>query len=282
LEVKLAKNVQEAIAFLNEAEGGQIIAGGTDVMVGLNANAVPDDLTLVHIGDIDELKYITETEEAFEIGSLTTDTMLCDSEAVREKAYALWQAAYQSAGPQVRNRATVGGNIGTASPAADVVCALEALDADAVIAGPDGEKTVKVASIITGPKKVNLQKGEIITKLIVPKAASAFNKIGKRQAVTISIANTSTAVEMDGDIIKDIRIVIGSVAATHVRAEAVEAALKGQKADAALIEEKSKLAADSINPITDQRATAWYRKQIVPVLVARSIKEACKKGGWTE
>ncbi len=280
MDVKLASSVQEAVSLLQEAANGRILAGGTDVMVQLNGRAIPDDLTLVHIGDIAQLRHITETESELKIGALTTDTMLIESEVVKKYAYALWKAAYESAGPQVRNRATVGGNICTASPAADVVCALEALDATASIVGPEGERQAKLCDIITGPKQLSLAKGEIITELSFPKAASAFEKIGKRRSMTISIANAAAAVELDGDTISAIRVVIGAAAPTHVRAAEIEAALTGAKVDAALIEEKSKLAVNCIKPLTDQRAPQWYRMEVVPVMVARAIMAACEQGGY--
>ena len=280
MEVKLATTVPEAVRMLEESPGGRILAGGTDILVTLNGNAVPDDLTLVHIGEIAELRRITETETALKIGCLVTDTMLAGSAAVEKHAHALWQAARQSAGPQVRNRATVGGNIGTASPAADVVCALEAMDAVAHIVGPGGERDARLGEIITGPKKTSLARGEIITELTVPKGASAFEKIGKRQAMTISIANAAAWVELEGDTIRALRVVIGSAAPTHVRAAEVEAALTGQKVSRAVVEEKARLAVHSISPLTDQRATQWYRTEAVPVMVARAILAACEQGGW--
>ena len=129
MKILNARSAQEAVAALAQAENGKLVAGGTDVLVAMNGHAAPEDLTIVSIADIPEYKGIKETEDSIEIGALVTDAMIIDSEIIKKHAYAVWYAAHESAGPQVRNRASVGGNIGTASPAADVVCALEALDA---------------------------------------------------------------------------------------------------------------------------------------------------------
>ena len=207
MNIVIAKSVQEAVAALAKAENGKLVAGGTDVLVVMNGHAAPEDLTVVSIGDIEELKEIKETEDSIEIGALVTDAKIIDSAMLKENAYGLWWAAHESAGPQVRNRATVGGNIGTASPAADVVCALEALDAVATIVSSTGERTAKVADIIVGVKKTSLAKDEMITKLTIKKGYKCgFIKQGKRQAMTISAVNAGAAVKLNGDVIPFVRL----------------------------------------------------------------------------
>lgn len=274
-----AGSVQEAVTELARATNARLVAGGTDVLVSMNGHAAPEDLTMVSICGIAELGGIVETEEAIEIGALVTDAKIIESELLKEKAYAIWYAAHESAGPQVRNRATVGGNIGTASPAADVVCALEALDAEATIVSSSGERKAKVADIIVGVKKTGLAKDEMITKLTVKKGwNSGFVKQGKRSAVAISVVNAAAAVKMNGDIIEDIRVVIGSAAITHVRAAELEEALKGKAYQADEIKKIAKEVSYPVSPITDTRAPGWYREKLIPVLAGRAVTEACEGG----
>lgn len=270
--------LNDALSSLKNFGNSKILAGGTDLLVEHNRQPLAMDTTLVYIGDIDELKTIGKTGAMLEIGSLVTMAQLEQSSLVATQASALQMAAQESAGPQVRNRATIGGNIATASPAGDLVCALYALDAAVVIANAGGLTTKPIAEFITGVKSTALKPDELIAGVAIPLVSgpigSAFSKLGNRKAMTISVANAACRVTLDGYIIRDIRLAAGSVAATVVRLPIVEQALSGQPADPQLVREKCELAKDSVNPITDQRATKWYRKEVLPVLLAQTIMQA--------
>lgn len=270
-----------ALDLLDAAEGsGVILAGGTDIMVEFNRTPVDEGLCVIHIGGIDELAQITETDHDIRMGCLVTAAQVLDSPLLHRHAAALWEAAYASSGPQVRNRATIGGNIGTASPAGDMVAALNCLGASVTIRSKYGGKTGTVDEIICGAKQTVLKNNEIITEISVPKCApfagSAFEKMGRRKAMAISLAGAACFVKLDpsGRVIEDIRVVIGSAAPTTVRAADVETALRGMPVDDGIIREKSKLALLSVSPITDQRATRNYRSELIPVLVSRAIARA--------
>jgi len=279
LDIKIAKSVQEAVDFLAQDGLTRVLAGGTDILVQFNGHATPDDLTLVSIGEIPELKQITDNGSEIVIGAMVTDSQIVDSDSIKKEAYAVWWAAHESAGPQVRNRATVGGNIGTSSPAADVLCALEALDAVATVVGPKGSRQVPVCEIPCGVKQNSLTKGELITTISIPKGwTSGFQKQGKRKAMTISAINAAAAVKMNGDIIEDVRVVIGSANITHVRGVELENALKGKSVALDKIPSIAKSVSYSIAPISDARAPAWYRKELVPVLAGRAVIAACEGG----
>ena len=298
MNYKKASSIGEALAMLNETDNALILAGGTDVMADLNRAPSPDK-TVIYIGDIEELKIIRETVDGIHIGSLVPAAEIAESEIVGKYAAALRDAAGESAGPQVRNRATIGGNIATASPAGDMICALFALDAAVAVAHSDRESGApaegavrteirKISELITGARQTALKANEIITEIIIPKApgasGSAFLKMGKRKAMSISIVNAACAVTLGQENrIDAIRIALGSVAPTVVRAETVENELAGKPADKDLIAEITKLAAGAIDPITDQRAPGWYRREIVPVLAARAVMAAvCDAGGMQE
>lgn len=276
-----ATTVNEAVELLREAgSSGLLLAGGTDVMVAMNAKPAPVETTIIDIGSLDELKEIREDDDSLRIGALVTAAELAVSPVVHVWAEALAQAAAASAGPQVRNRATIGGNIGTASPAGDLISALYALDATVVIAGPEGCCEKKINEVVVGVKRTSLC-GGIITELVIPKTcpgctSSAFEKMGKRKAMTVSLANVSCRIKLSEtkDSIEEARVVVGSAAATVVRALDVEQALKGAALDEENIRECAKLVTGSIDPITDQRATRWYRLEVIPVMVAKAVSKA--------
>jgi carbon-monoxide dehydrogenase medium subunit len=260
----------------NAAGSALFLAGGTDLMVSINHGRLDRDRTLVYIGDIPEMKKISCEAGVLRIGSLVTAAALLESLPVKAQAAAVRMAAREMASPQVRNRATIGGNIAAASPSGDFITALIALGANVVLAG--NGRRVPVEDVPIGVKRTSLGSGDMIERIEIQpscgKESSAFVKIGKRKAMTISIANAACrlSLEADGTTIRDIRIAIGACAPTVVRAEALEAALKGKSVFAA--GSCIHLAAEAISPITDGRATKWYRNEIVPILVHRSIKTA--------
>lgn len=274
-----ATSLEHALELLASCNGiPRILAGGTDVMVAMNSKPADPDTSIIYIGDIESLKDIREDGAFLRIGALVTASQLAGSPLVEKYATALGQAAADSAGPQVRNRATIGGNIATASPAGDLICALFALGAELIIQKRGGVVTRPIDEVVTGVKKTALQPDEMIAEIRVPKThaphASAFSKMGKRKAMTISIANAACSVELSDGLIADIRIAVGAAAPTVIRVPMVEAALRGKPAEEAVIRSAARQAAQAIAPITDQRATKWYRMEVVPVMVANTIRKA--------
>lgn len=281
-----ATSLSEALDGLGSAGSPRILAGGTDLLVEHNRQPLAADTTFVYIGDIGELKQIHDRGDTLEVGSLATAAALEGSALVARKAPALMMAARESAGPQVRNRATIGGNIATASPAGDLVCALYALDATVVVAGPGGRNEKAMGELITGVKRTSLQKGELIESICIPTfegtTGSAFCKMGSRKAMTISVANAACRVRLEGDTIADIRLAVGAMAPTVLRMTDIEGSLTGKKAEEAAIREACKDAAALVAPITDGRSTEWYRREVAPVLLAKTVLlavEIARKGG---
>lgn len=269
-----ATTVQKAIDALNQyGEEAILLAGGTDFMTEFNRVGTARNQSIVHIGEIHELKEIHQSESYLHIGALVTAAELAASPIVRSLAPALSQAAAASAGPQVRNRATIGGNIGTASPAGDLITALWALDATVVVAGTGGTNERRMQDVVIGVKRTALTSDELITEIKIPKygEVSAFEKMGKRSAMTISFASVACALNLVGGTIESARIAVGAAAPTTVRATSLEEALAGLSLDEKKIYEVAELAREAVSPITDQRATKWYRMEIIPVLTARTI-----------
>ena len=273
-----AADVADAARALGEAGGKAIIlAGGTDVMVDVNHGRLERGHAFVYIGDVPGLSDIAEAGGTLDIGCMATAANILESRAVREKAPALWMAAKGLGGPQVRNRATIGGNIGTANPSGDFIPALIALGAEATI--ESGGRRASVEGIPTGVKKTSLAPDEIITKVSIPlsgaRQGSAFFKIGKRKAMTISVANAAAWVALDekGETVEAVRIAVGCCGPTVLRVKSLEAALAGVPV-ASLPSLPMRPAEGETMPRTSKRATQWYRSEIVPVLIRRAVVKA--------
>lgn len=276
-----AASVSQAIDYLKQYRGqAMLLAGGTDIMVLMNQYEIPENTVFIGIEDIPELKQINFQNDGIHIGSMVTDSELMESELIKEKAAALYIAASESASPQVRNRATVGGNIATASPSGDVQAALIALEAIAVIEGENGTKTIPVESIPLSAKKTCLEETDVIKEFIIPLSdsseSSSFVKMGRRKAMTISIVNAAAKVTLSADkkIITSITIAAGACAPTIVRLKQLEQALTGQPADKNTVSRNVHLALEDVSPITDMRGTEWYRKEMIRVFAERAVNGA--------
>ena len=259
----------------------KFLAGGTDLVprISLEREQVPKagekDLNVVYLGKLG-LDSVTENDKEIRIGALSTFTDIANSAVVKKSVPVLSEAIKEIAGITVRNSATLGGNIMNASPAADSVPVLIALDAKLVLKGPGGERTIAAADFFTGPGKTAADASEILAEIVIPKQAgkAAFQKLGRRKAETLSVVNAAAYVEADGNTVKTVRVAVGSVAPTVVRCKAVEQALAGKAPTADAVKAASEAVLTEISPIDDIRATAWYRNKVAPVLVRRAIEAA--------
>jgi len=273
-------SVEDALRALSEYGSTAIVmAGGTDVMVSLNERAI-SPAHVVHLDRLEELRFIRETGGSLVIGSLATMADLAASPLVRAKAEALSVAAGRAAGPQVRNLGTIGGNLGTSSPAGDLIVALVALDASVVLESLNGTRELPVQQFLVGPKQNCMVRGELIKEIVVPAISpiggSAFEKLGRRKAMSISIVSAAAAVTLtiDGTRFAVARVALGSVAPTVVRAVQFESALRGMPVDAVRVAELSQMVKGDICPITDGRAPGEYRQEVACVLAARCLMNA--------
>jgi carbon-monoxide dehydrogenase medium subunit len=183
------------------------------------------------------------------------------------------------ANPQVRNIATLAGNVAFGSPAADSAPPLLALDAFLKVEGKDGKRSVALDEFFLGPGETALKMGELITEIVIPEAslhkAGGSEKFMKRKANTLAVSSAAVAFDKgNGDGVKNVRIAVGAVAPTPLRIKQAEALLEGQVVDGDLLEKVKAAVGEEITPITDVRSTAWFRKETTPVLVERCIQEA--------
>jgi len=271
-----ARSISDALRFLSE-KGDQttIIAGGTDLIPRLRQEDSRPEFVL-NILEIERLNGITEQNHTLRIGSTTTHTQLVESDLLQKICPSLGQAAASVGGPLIRNRGTIGGNIANASPAADLAPALLSLDADAVLMSEKGTRVVALKDFFTGPGKTALNPDELLVEISIPlpKGKSVFLKLGRRQAMTLSIVNVAVCLEMEGRNCRNARIAMGSVAPTPIRCPRAEMLLMDKAIDPELI---SKCAAEAMamsKPLDDQRAKAWYRVQAGAVLLRRALMQA--------
>jgi len=256
-----------------------VLAGGTDVMPQMKAGRLTLQPTLMNIRRIAELRGITQTDGVIRIGALTTITELLNSALVRERFNALWQACDHFASDQIRNAGTIGGNICNASPAGDTLVPLLALDAKVVLVGkPNGALTARstpLADFFVAPGRTKREATELLTavELSLPPAGfiSEFFKFGTRPALDISTIAIGLNAVRDGTTLRNVRVAFGAVAPTPIRALRTEAAIEGKSLDDATIEAALTAAASDIHPISDVRASDWYRRELVHNILQRML-----------
>ena len=273
-------SIEDAISALREYDDAHLLAGGTDLLVGMKNKIIEPKhiIALKGIPKIDSIGF----ETGFKIGSLTTIREIEVSKVVREKIPLLGQAAGNLGSIQVRNQATIGGNLCNASPAADMAIALLAMDSKVRIASINNEKVIGLDQFFMGPGSTVLNRHDILLEIIIPNDIEQFKgifiKLGNRNAMEIGIVNIAILLDADfkSGMCKDIKIALGAVAPTVIRARKAEEQLKGNTLNPELISEASEVASQETNPISDLRASAEYRKNMVKTLVGRGIREILK------
>lgn len=272
------KNVRDVLQRMKKLKGrGKPVAGGTNVIPDMRAKTLKPDV-LIDISHLKGLSYIKEDKKRIKIGSLTTIAELASSKVIQKYAPILSQAANQLGNPLVRNRATIGGNLADASPAADTAVPLLALDAIVVTEGDGGNRRqISVDQFFKGPNRTVLKKGEIIKEIIFFKpnsnAKMGYLKLGLRNAMAISVVSIAVLMEMEKGKCKKARISLGAVAPTPVRGYRTEEMLMGRDVTKELIEACCDEIKKEIRPITDIRANAEYRKEMASVLLRRLIQQ---------
>jgi CO/xanthine dehydrogenase FAD-binding subunit len=271
--------LDEALSLLSEYKGrARVIAGGTDLVPKLKRREIRAPEYVIDLKSIPGLDEIKFDASGLTLGALVTIGMVESSAKIRQKFAILAQAAQSMASPQVRNRGTIAGNICNAVPSADSAPPLLTLGARLKIVSRNGERTVNIDDFFTGPNQTVLNSQEILTEIqlssMPPNSKGVYLKLTPRRAMDLAIVGVSVVVIPEDGICRDIRIALGAVAPTPIRAKKAEAALKSQKLDDRLIENVARTAAGESRPIDDHRASAEYRRDMVEVLVKRAIKQA--------
>jgi len=294
--------IEEAVSLMATLDGAQYIAGGTDVMVLIRQKKL-NPKSLISIRNIKDLAYI-DTAKGLKFGAATTHSEIDGHEIIKKVYSALTDATSHLGSWQIRNVATVGGNICTAAPSADTACPLLVLDAMVSIIGPKGSRDVALDDFFQGPGKTALGQGELVKGFVIPafgdNTGSAYIKHTRRQAMDLPILGVATRITIsvksgsevrcrdmfctidsianilsrlkDEELkIEEARIAMGVVAPTPMRAKKAEAALKGKIVSPELFEEIGNIAASEAQPRDSIRGEAWYRSEMIKVLVKRAL-----------
>lgn len=277
------ETLTEALRLLGKHQKGiSVLAGGTDLVRNMNLEfKIPQNI--LWIGHLD-LDYIRSKEGVIHIGGATRMQTAGASKLLQGKATALWQAASKMASPPVRSLATIGGNLCNASPAADAAIALMGLGAEVVLVSRRGKRKLPLTKFFLGPGRTALKPDELLFEVLVRPAGkgegSAYAKVGRRQALTLAVLNAAARVKVDarGKCVAAI-IAVGAAAPTPVHAVKAEAALVGRPFTEESIGKAADLAVAETRPIDDVHGTAWYRRKLTRVLVARCLRKA---GGLPE
>jgi len=264
-------SIKEAISILSQYGGkAQILNGGTDLIVEMRDKTIQPKY-VIDIKAMPQLNKITYNEqEGLNIGAIVTLNEISDSKIVQDHYPILVEACKTVGSYQVRNRATLVGNICNASPAADTAPPLLVLDAKVNIVGPDGEKTVPINQFFVGVKKNILKNGEIVTSVTVPTLrdewTGVYLKQGRRKDVDLATVGVAVVCIRD-----EIRIAPGAVAPTPIRASKTEALLKGKIISESLLKKTAESVLTEVSPISDVRSSKEYREEIIKALVKRAI-----------
>ena len=265
LQYSEPRTLRDAFILLSKVEGAKIFAGGTDVMVSIREGKIAPR-HIVNIKKIPGLDTV-ETSKSGElsIGALVTIGEVETSTIVRNSYPMIADAAHQLGSFQVRNRATLGGNLCNSSPSADLAPPLIALGAVTTIVGPKGGRFVKLENFFTGPGKTVLEKSEILTEIKIRKppknSYGAFLKHGPRQCMDIATVNGAVMIEMSGKVCEESRIVLGAVAPVPMRAKKAEAEIRGKPIKEEVIRKVGEIAAEECVPITDVRGSSGVQKR---------------------
>ena len=273
------KTIDEACSLLSQyRDKAKVIAGGTDLLVQMKRKEGPPEY-LINLRSIPDRDYITYDEkEGLRIGAQATIRSIETSSLVRERFDILAQAAGHLGTLQVRNRATIVGNLCNAAPSAEMAPPLIALGAGIKLKSTGGERIVLVEDFITGPGQIVLKPDELVAEIQVPAlpphSGGAYMRHSIRKALDLPLVGVGVVITMDGDVFADVKIALGAVAPTPIRARRAEEILKGNKPGVELLEKAGLTASGEASPRDSMRGSSEYKKKIISVLVVRAIEQA--------
>jgi len=272
------ETLKEACSLLARLNGGaSVLAGGTDLLSHMKNELISPKalVSLRRIKGLDTIAYVAE--KGLVIGARATHNDLAGSQVLRERYPALPETARVMANNQIRNRGTIGGNIVSAVPSADLPPILIALGASVVIEGPNGTRTVLLEQFFVGPRCSIIAADEVLAGIVIPDQAttgSAYCKFGLRRSGALAVVGVAASVVADGASVTQARIVLGAVAPTPLRARQAEKLLAGNAVTESLLEEAGRSAANECRPISDIRGPEEYRRDMVRVFTKRALRKA--------
>jgi carbon-monoxide dehydrogenase medium subunit len=272
-------SVQEASRLLKEnGPGGRFLAGGTDLVIAMKEKGLVPKY-VVDLKRIPGLSGIRENSDgSISIGALTTMREIEISRLITSKFPFLAQSAAEVGSIQIRNRATIGGNMANATPSADVAPSMIALNATVTIAGAAGERSVALETFFRGPGQTIMSADEILTAITIPTTPAGlvgeYIKFSPREMMDLAYVGVAVAYTLEQQRCAGVRIVLGAVAPTPIRARRAEALIEGQLLTEALAEKAGEIAAEESKPISDVRSSADYRRAMVGAMTKRALLNA--------
>lgn len=259
----------------------KVIAGGSDIIVKMKKEVLAPEI-LVSIKNLAQLKKIEYVPgKGVVVGARATHNELYKSKVLAEKYPSVSNAAGQMADNQVRNIGTIGGNFSNAVPSADLPPVFIALNATVKLEGVDGERTMPLEDLFAGPGKTVMTQDELITEVVIPDqkmTGSHYIKFGLRKSGALAVVGVAVAVQVENNVIKDARVALGAVAATPLRAKKTEEFLKGKTVSDEMLAEAGVIASGECKPISDIRASAEYRADLVRIFTKRALRKAIDEG----
>jgi CO/xanthine dehydrogenase FAD-binding subunit len=283
LQYHRPETIEEALSLLKDTSAAAIpYSGGTDVLPRWSRGLAPKPEAIVDLKHVRDLRGISGENGEIRIGACMLMSEIAGDSMIQEALPVLAEAANRIACPQIRNRATLGGNLCNASPAADGAIPLILADAVLEVASLEGEgaamRDISIHDFFQGPGSTALAPGEILVRIrftpMTPDSFAAWDKFGTRPSMEIAVASVGVGLRLEGGKVTHARVGYGSVAPIPLRGRKAEAALEGNPLDGDTIEKCAAMAGEEISPITDVRASEAYRREIVRVMLRRMLERA--------
>ncbi|MEE9441765.1 MAG: xanthine dehydrogenase family protein subunit M [candidate division Zixibacteria bacterium] len=269
-----AGSVENACRLLEELPNSRILAGGTDLVVDFDTELRRAE-NVISISELAELREIYQQDNSIVIGAGCTATEVENSPVINEYLPELSRMVVKFASPQIRNRATIAGNICSAVPCGDFPPVLISLGAEVELVSVKGRRTIPLGDYFIGNRETVREENEILTQIIIPmkppNAAGNYQKFRRRAANSLAVASIAAYIEMDGDVCRMSRIVMGSVAPIPLAARKAGASLVRKQLDDDAISNAAQIASTEAMPITDLRGSDEYRRDLVRVLTVRAL-----------
>jgi xanthine dehydrogenase FAD-binding subunit len=277
-------SLDSAVAMLRENPALRVIAGGTDVLIRMQHGS-EEWSQLLSLRRVRELEEITQRADGtFSIGAMVPFAKIFEHPELKARLRILTEAAVSMGGPQIRNVATIGGNICNGAVSGDSASTLFALDALLRLASAEGERIIPIREFYAGPGKVHLRPGELLSAILIPRdsyqgAGGHYIKFAMRRAMDIATLGVAALCRMDGGAIQDLRVALGVAAPVPIRCADAEAWAKGQPLTRATLREVGRLAVTASKARTSWRASKDYREHLIEVLTERAVLEAAVRAG---
>ena len=261
-----------------KADGAKVVAGGTDVFVNMHGGK-DHSAKVVDVKNIPELQgHSFDPETGLDLGALTTHRDIELWDVIKQHYRAMFEGCSRVGSVQIRTRGTLGGNICNGAPSADSIGPMLVHDAAVVVAGPNGERTAPLKDFYLGLKKLDMQEDELLKRILIPApkahSGSFYIKYTRRNAMDLALLGVSAYVELDGDVLKTVRIALTTAAPTPIRAERTEALLNGQTITEELLAAAGKTVMEESHPRSSWRSSAEFRLTLLEELTIQALQQA--------